>query len=248
MSRLHEVERAEDFEPCPPLRQGMLLAGIPLPPEKKVHKSRNNNKKDWVNSAAYLRFVETYTKMVVEQVLPALGLAAGEGEELEAVVQATPVLRVVMPSAHFATKPHRDYDYGHPVEELNYWVPLTPVEDSNSLYAETFPDTGDFKAFGGDVGDMFRWWGNMCNHYAKPNVTGVTRVSLDFRLVPRRFWDAAGTAGTLDRQASGDFTRWHAGDLRPGSYYSLLRGLPATLTAPATAARTRAAANRNDES
>merc|ERR1719359_1167897 len=113
----------------------MLLAGQAVVPEGKAARSKNSNKKDWVASQAYGRFLEVYKRFLQEEVLPKLGAAAGVGGNLEPACQAAPVLRVVMPSEHFATKPHRDAEYGHVPEELNFWVPLTPVGGSNSLFA-----------------------------------------------------------------------------------------------------------------
>jgi len=228
LGSLHEARRAPEFEPCPPLRKGMLLAGIPLAREKKGHRSRNDNKKAWTNSPAYQRFVELYRRFLREVVLPELcaaGGAAGGGgalpkELLEAVVQSSPVLRVVMPSAHRATLPHRDADYGHLAEELNFWMPLSPVWDSNSLFVEGFPGRGDYAPLTGGVGHLFRFWGNQCSHYAMPNATARTRVSLDFRVVPKAFWDAARCVGAHEAAAARQ-KFWPPGELALGCYYRL---------------------------
>lgn len=239
LGQLHRVERPPDYDPCPPLRKGMLLAGFKLLPEKKGAKSRNRNQKDWYQTPAYNRFCELYRRLLREEVLPELACHAvaarsGEGEacDMEGVVQSSPVLRVVMPSRHFATKMHRDADYGHISEELNYWVPLTPVWGSNSLYAETFPGREDFAPFEGDAGHMFRWWGNRCGHYAEANATDGTRVSFDFRVVPRPLWDSAKASSRVD-EAALERTSVHHGDLRVGSYYALERADTASADAAA---------------
>lgn len=231
LSRLHEVQRAPEYEPCPPLRKGMKVAGMALAPEKIVHKSRNRNKRDWTSSTAYARFLDLYRQFLRELVLPEFcrelnQSADGEVRESgasiasleEAVAQSSPVLRVVMPSVHFSTREHKDADYGHVPEEINFWVPLTSVGQSNSLFAESFPGRGDFEAFSGDAGDVFRFWGNQCAHYAEPNSTGSTRVSFDFRVIPRQFWDAAVAAGSSVEAASRRKI-WHEGELAIGHYY-----------------------------
>lgn len=217
LSMLHQAERHPGYEPCPALRRGMLLAGM----APTTGKSKNKAKKDWKNAPAHARFIDLYLRFVREEVLPALGAAATDAE-LEAAVQCTPVLRVMMPSPHIATKPHKDADYGHIPEELNFWLPLTKVWGGNSLFTETFPGRADFQALEGDVGDIFRFWGNQCSHYTEPNNTGSTRVSFDFRVIPRCFWDAAETAGTLSEAAHGRIRR-HTGEMRLGSYYTLER-------------------------
>lgn len=218
LGNLHELERGADHDPCPPLRKGMLLAGRRLPRERNGSKSRNHNKKEWTSMPAYHRFKEVYNRFIRDELLPFIGCAAGLGRGVDAVVQASPVLRVVMPSAHVATNLHRDGEYGHIFEELNVWIPLSRSWGSNSLYVETFPDQGDYAPFEGDVGEAFLWWGNQCRHYADANRTDGTRVSFDFRLVPKHFWDAAETAGVVAEMARSR-QRVHLGVMKVGSYY-----------------------------
>lgn len=170
-----------------------------------------------MQSEAYSQFLETYRRFLREVVLPEYVTLRDANAEPSDVVQTSPVLRVVMPSEHFATKAHRDGDYGHVPQELNYWIPLSPVFGSNSLFVESFPDRGDFEAFEGDNGDVFRWWGNRCEHYASPNRTDCTRVSLDFRVVPGPLW-ASVTSATKEAALAGR-TLKHLGELRLGSYY-----------------------------
>ena len=35
------------------------------------------------------------------------------------------------------------------------------------------------------VGQLLQFYGHQCDHFSLPNATGVTRLSLDFRVVPR---------------------------------------------------------------
>lgn len=218
LSKIHEVNRPSGYIPCPPLHRGMELAGFSLTPEKKA--SKNKNKKRWIASDAYKKFLDIYKRFIKDLILPRLAFVVGEETCFEAVVQTTPVLRVVMPSSHVATVPHRDSEYGHLSEEINFWLPLTPVSGSNSLSVESLPDVGDYHAFEAEPGELFRWWGSECRHYAAPNSTETTRVSLDFRVVPKCFWDAAGVAGTRSR-AESNRKFWHDGELSVGSYYYL---------------------------
>jgi hypothetical protein len=82
-------------------------------------------------------------------------------------------------------RPHCDASYGHSRAELNFWLPLTAVWGSNSLYSESAPGRADFAPFELHHGQIARFWGNQCHHYTTPNHTGSCRVSLDFRVVPR---------------------------------------------------------------
>ncbi|KAJ1639956.1 hypothetical protein T492DRAFT_569191, partial [Pavlovales sp. CCMP2436] len=86
--------------------------------------------------------------------------------------------------------PHRDADYRHLPEELNFWCPLTPVFESNSLYVESAPGLADWHPFTlpapepGGEGSCVAWFGNQCRHFTLPNDTDQTRVSFDSRAVP----------------------------------------------------------------
>ena len=82
---------------------------------------------------------------------------------------------------------HRDADYdNHELGEINFWVPFTNVYGTNSLFCESSPDQGDFTPFVLDAGQGVRFNGNQCRHFTKPNETKDTRVSMDFRVIPRK--------------------------------------------------------------
>ena len=108
---------------------------------------------------------------------------------------------------------HRDVDNGHPPAEINFWLPLTRVGGTNSLYAESAPDLADFTPFESDYGRMVRFWGAQCVHYTKPNETDRTRVSFDFRVVPRSCYVAAECEGG------------RADPYRPGEFYGEMDAL-----------------------
>jgi hypothetical protein len=98
-------------------------------------------------------------------------------------------LRVVLPSKHATSKLHKDEDYvGHEAAEINFWIPVTHVHDSNTLQLESSPGAGDFRAVEMDYGDGLRFNGLQCMHYTLPNSTSSTRVSFDFRCIPRSYW------------------------------------------------------------
>ena len=82
--------------------------------------------------------------------------------------------------------PHCDYEYHHQPCELNFWLPLTEVWGGNTLYAESAPGLGDYRPFELGWGECVRFWGNQVRHFAVPNDSGYTRVSLDLRCLDRR--------------------------------------------------------------
>ena len=55
-------------------------------------------------------------------------------------------------------------DY-HQVNELNVWVPLTHAYGSNTLWAESEPQRGDFRPFVMAPGEAVLFWGHQCQHY-----------------------------------------------------------------------------------
>ena len=103
----------------------------------------------------------------------------------ELVYQREPVLRVQVPHHEPLGNRHRDEDYGRQPTEINLWLPLTPVFGTNSLWTETERGLRDWHPFTAPgPGHCMRFWGSQCEHFTKANTTEVTRVSLDFRVVP----------------------------------------------------------------
>lgn len=101
--------------------------------------------------------------------------------------QREPNFRCHLPgTGHLLVHKHRDADYYHQPNELNVWIPLTDCFGSNTLWAESAPDKGDFRPFELRVGEMMLFWGSQCLHYTVPNETDATRVSIDFRVIPSR--------------------------------------------------------------
>ena len=86
-------------------------------------------------------------------------------------------------------KKHYDSDdeHRHPKGEINFIIALTDMYDSNSIWYESYPRLGDFKAMDLKAGDVLCFNGNLCEHYNKINKTGKTRVSMDFRILPSNY-------------------------------------------------------------
>ena len=52
------------------------------------------------------------------------------------------------------------------------------------MWMESEPFKLDFKPFEGECGDFWVNHGNVCIHGNKPNLTNITRMSFDFRIIP----------------------------------------------------------------
>jgi len=139
------------------------------------------------NAEARQRLDATLRHFVQTFVTAALG---GRWEQF--IYQAEPSLRVHLPHAKPLGMTHCDADYFHQPAEVNFWIPLVPrVWGTNSLFAESAPGLGDFTPFEAAFGQCVRFYGNRCVHYCVTNVTDVTRVSLDVRVIPTPLYDPA---------------------------------------------------------
>jgi hypothetical protein len=146
-------------------------------------------------SQQYKGFLEAYRKFVAEVVVPMVGDARG------VLFQCPPTLRVVLPSERAVGKLHKDSEYGgHEDSEINFWVPLTDVFETNTLHLESRPGSGDYRPMEMGYGQALRFNGLNCTHHTMPNTTGQCRVSFDFRVIPRSFWrdDFARKTGDYD--------------------------------------------------
>ena len=76
---------------------------------------------------------------------------------------------------------HTDAEYGHQPGEVNFWLPFTSLDETSTLWAESAPHNGDFYPLLLQVGEVWHFPGSTCRHFTKPNISGKTRVSLDFR-------------------------------------------------------------------
>jgi ectoine hydroxylase-related dioxygenase (phytanoyl-CoA dioxygenase family) len=112
------------------------------------------------------------------------------------VYQSKPTFRVQIPNNIAVAKWHKDKTYNHSNKEINIYLPLTKAFDSNTIWAESEEDKGDYSPMNADAGEYYIWDGANLNHGNKENKTGFSRVSLDFRLIDRQDFDYVGTSVT----------------------------------------------------
>ena len=108
----------------------------------------------------------------------------------EIVYQKIPPLRVHLPGnisvgEFHKDKHYRDEKWANQVRELNYFLPLTKAYGTNTIWAETEEDLGDYREIRADYGECVEWCATKLTHGNKQNITRNTRVSFDFRVIPK---------------------------------------------------------------
>lgn len=96
--------------------------------------------------------------------------------------QSFPCIRIIQPG-DFSIGPHCDLVYGHHPASVNFYVPLTPIYGTSSLYLESSIGKEDWHPIIGNYGAIKKFPGATCLHWTPENTTEATRVSLDVRLI-----------------------------------------------------------------
>ena len=101
------------------------------------------------------------------------------------IYQTKPTFRVHLCNNLAVGEFHKDSDYNHPIEEVNFLVPLTAMYGNNSTWIESGIDKNDFHPIKLRIGEMFCFRGGLLKHGNVINNTSQTRVSFDFRVIPK---------------------------------------------------------------
>ena len=160
---------------------------------KEIGKDRNSIfLKDYHNFIdSNNNFNEAYYKFINEYIKPLYA----NGDKI--IVQKTPNLRISFPNLTAIGKHsyetgqviglHKDSDFGHHEDEINIIIPITNMFDTNSIYYEPLEEskisTDDFLNLKINTEEFFVEKLNKLLHFNKINDTGVTRLSLDFRII-----------------------------------------------------------------
>lgn len=151
-------------------------AGHAVPPEFRQY--NNKLKARLEGSDRWRRFVDVYRCFVHDVCAPLCGSE-------RVVFQCPPTVRTALPGAPATIQMHCDADYPvHWAGEVNFWVPLTSVYGSNTLWLESKPNAGDFRPMELGPGEFLRFHGYECRHYTMRNETTTARISFDFRAIP----------------------------------------------------------------
>ena len=102
--------------------------------------------------------------------------------------QAVPTWRVQLLNNVATGSFHRDSDFHHSIHSLNYCVALTPMVETSSIWIESQPEAKDHAPLCLSLGQYARFHGSILEHGSHRNQTGKTRVSFDFRLLPKEYY------------------------------------------------------------
>lgn len=127
------------------------------------------------------RFLKLYTDFVQH-------LRAKHFTGKTIIYQSRPTFRVHAPNNIAVAKWHKDKAYNHSSNEINIYLPVTSAFDTNTIWAESEEDKGDYAPMNANYGEYFIWNGANLLHGNKKNETSQSRVSLDFRFIlPENF-------------------------------------------------------------
>jgi hypothetical protein len=107
------------------------------------------------------------------------------------IFQRFPTFRIHQPSNIAVFGWHRDRDYNHNPQETNYYLPITSAFGTNTFWYESEPNKEDYQPMEAEYGEVIEWDGPNCRHGNRPNETGKTRVSFDFRVLSRKVYDSS---------------------------------------------------------
>jgi ectoine hydroxylase-related dioxygenase (phytanoyl-CoA dioxygenase family) len=126
--------------------------------------------------------------------------------------QRTPTFRVQFPNNVAVGEMHTDSDYSHQDGEINFWVPLTPVWGSNTVWVERTRGGYNYQPWTLKPGQVLVFDSVNWRHGNIRNGTGCVRVSFDFRLIPAEKYADSGASSVNAgrRMCLGEY--WEAAD------------------------------------
>jgi hypothetical protein len=168
---------------------------VKFPFEEKLltgtDQNRNLHKKFYQEMDSDRSFIFFYKKFIKEVVAPLY--------DDEIIYQKYPTFRVHQPNNLAVFAFHKDRDYRHNSKEVNFYLPITEAFDTNTFWYETKDGKKDFRPMEARYGELIEWDGANLEHGNKPNETGQTRISFDFRILRLKDYDEASAKESLSK-------------------------------------------------
>lgn len=150
--------------------------------------SRMNVAEDDQDTPFHAQFYRRFPEIEKEyHSLVSFCIELSRGSVFGSAFQRVPTFRVHVPGGVATKEFHRDTDYHHPEEEVNFVVPLTSFlphdehRNGNGLWIEYAPSLYMNPPL--VPGQVLRFKGSTMRHGSLRNDTAYTRVSFDFRVI-----------------------------------------------------------------
>lgn len=152
--------------------------------------TKTNFHKKYYNSPYYNELINLYYTFLREVVLPLFK------DDEEFIVQKDPSFRINLPNnTALGYRPnmgdpedkiglHCDGDYAHPDGEINFMLTFGKQYGNNSCFVETSPGNEEYYPIEINFGEFVSFYGNKCRHFNRINDTNISRISIDFRVIP----------------------------------------------------------------
>lgn len=121
--------------------------------------------------------------------------------------QKVPNFRIQLPENLAVGEFHKDGDYGHPDGEVNFWLPMTHCNQHNTIWLS---DDKASRPIMGYPGDILVFDGRNIVHGNRINKSTASRVSFDFRVLPKSAYSKATSTRSINMNLK----------FAPGHYYS----------------------------
>jgi hypothetical protein len=128
-------------------------------------------------------FISLYRKFIQETICPLF--------DEEIIFQKFPTFRIHQPNNIAVFAFHKDKEYNHNENEVNFYLPITKAFSTNTFWFESEEDKGDFSPMEGEYGEVIQWKGSNLKHGNKLNETNQTRISFDFRILSRGIYNVS---------------------------------------------------------
>jgi cytidyltransferase-like protein len=142
-----------------------LLESLGLPPGtvlERIHERQGGKAKDELLLALTRNptpFQEAYDAFVRDVCVPRFAALTGRPEACtEVYYQSFPCVRIIQPD-EFSIGPHADVSYGHHPCSVNFYIPLTTIGGTSSLFLESRPGAEDWHPIEGGLGKDGGWGG-----------------------------------------------------------------------------------------
>jgi hypothetical protein len=118
-------------------------------------------------------FYQLYRHFMYKVLAPAVGRPLSYSSH--------PKMRVHLPDTPSVSSFHSDVPVTRRIDQVNFWMPFTDVDDTAALWLESFYGRGDYAPVPLRYGEVLIFDGGYLGHGSVPNRTPTTRVSLDMR-------------------------------------------------------------------